>query len=65
MIHSTNIINADYVDHENEDGKDKRTYLVVGDLSWERILSAPSQGTDDAVMVDAWYAVAEVEVKMG
>jgi hypothetical protein len=41
MIHSTNIIKADYVDHENEDGKDKRTYLVVGDLSGERILSAP------------------------
>jgi len=33
MIHGTNIIKADYVDHENEDGKDKRKYLVVGDLS--------------------------------
>jgi hypothetical protein len=33
MIHGTNIIKADYVDHENEDGKDKPKYLVVGDLS--------------------------------
>jgi len=33
MIHSTNIIKADYVDHENEDGRDTRMYLVVGDLS--------------------------------
>ncbi len=65
MIHGTNIIKADYVDHENEDGKDKPKYLVVGDLSWERDLSAPSQGIYDAVKVDAWYAVAEVEVKMG